>query len=298
MIFMDEQEILAGAVNLHLHVGPDYCPRYGDSIKLAQQATEMGMRALGLKTHHAATTAHAYFANKAVPDGCTCYGGITLNNTCGGLNPRTVEVTIRTGGKLIWLPTTDAWYGAVKKAGEGHWIKSYTRNSSFGFPIDFMTITDENGALKPAMHDILRVCKEGDAILCTGHVSPQECLALAREAKAVNYKKLKITHPNLWMDDFTLPVMKELVGCGAVLSFAYGGLMPHHCRQDPQEIVQVIREVGAENCILVTDGGDMVNPNHIQMMRAFYTLLLHYGIPKQDLDVMAKKKPQELLGLA
>ncbi len=29
MTFLDEHEILEGAINLHLHVGPDYCPRYG-----------------------------------------------------------------------------------------------------------------------------------------------------------------------------------------------------------------------------------------------------------------------------
>jgi hypothetical protein len=297
MTFLDEHEILEGAINLHLHVGPDYCPRYGDSIKLAEQATEMGIRALGLKIHHGSTAPHAYFANKAIGVGCRCYGGVALNNTCGGLNPRTVEVTIRTDGKIIWLPTTDAWYGAVKKAGEGHWIKSYTKNSAFGFPINFLTITDENGKLKPEMHDILRVCKEGSAILSTGHISPEECLALAKEAKAIGYTKLKITHPNLWMDDFTVPVMKELVACGATISFAYGGLTPHHCRQDPQEIVNAIRELGAKNCIMVTDGGDVVNPNHVQMLRAFYTLLLHYGISKEDLTIMLKKKPAELLDL-
>ncbi len=74
-------------------------------------------------------------------------------------------------------------------------------------------------------------------------------------------------------------------------------LTPHHCRQDPQEIVNAIRELGAKNCIMVTDGGDVVNPNHVQMLRAFYTLLLHYGISKEDLTIMLKKKPAELLDL-
>ena len=295
-VFMDEYAILEGAINLHLHVGPDYAPRYGDSIKLATQAKEFGMRALALKTHLMSTVPHAYHANKVV-EGVTCYGGITLNGPCGGLNPRTVASTIQAGGKIIWLPTTDAYYGAVVKAGQGHWIKSYSKNASFGFPIEYITITDETGKLKPVMHDILRVCKEKDAILATGHVSPEECLALAKEAHAIGYKKLKITHPNLWMDDYTVPVMEQLVSYGAVISFAYGGLTPHHCRQDPMEIVEAIRVLGAKNCILVTDGGDMVNPNHIQMLRSFYTLLKYEGIPTADLDVMMKERPAELLDL-
>lgn len=296
MIFMDERAMMEGAINLHLHVGPDYVPRYGDSIKLASQAAELGIRALGLKTHLASTVAHAYFANQVV-EGTTCYGGITLNGPCGGLNPRTVEATIRTGGKIIWLPTTDAYYGAVIKAGQGHWIKSYSKVAGFGFPIDYITITDENGKLKPVMHDILRICKENRVILATGHISPQECLALANEAHNIGYDKLKITHPNLWMDDFTIPVMKELVSYGAIISFAYGGLTPHHNRQDPMEIVQAINELGAQNVILVTDGGDMVNPNHVQMLRSFYTLLKYEGVSVDDLNTMMKKIPAVLLDL-
>ncbi len=296
MQFLDEREMMEGAINLHLHVGPDYVMRYGDSIKLATQASEMGIRALGLKTHLASTVPHAYFANKAV-EGTVCYGGITLNGPCGGLNPRTVEATIRTGGKLIWLPTTDAYYGGVVKTGQGHWIKSYSKVAGFGFPIEYITITDESGALKPVMHDILRICKENDAILSTGHISPEECLALAKESSRIGFKKLKITHPNLWIDDFTVPVMKELVGYSAIISFAYGGLTPHHCRQDPAEIADAIQQLGAEHVILVTDGGDVINPSHVQMLRSFYSLLLHQGISRVDLDIMMKKNPAVLLDL-
>lgn len=295
-VFMDEREILEGGINLHLHVGPDYMPRYGDSIKLATQAAEMGMRALALKTHLMSTVPHAYHANQVV-EGTTCFGGITLNGPCGGLSPRTVAATIMAGGKIIWLPTTDAYYGAVVKTNQGHWIKSYSKKAGFGFPIDYITITDAEGKLKPEMHDILRLCKENDTILATGHISPEECIELAKESHAIGFKKLKITHPNLWMDDYTIPVMEDLVKLGATVSFAYGGLMPHHCRQDPAEIAEAVRRLGAKNVILVTDGGDVINPNHVQMFRAFYTLLKHEGIPVEDLNIMTKRKPAELLDL-
>lgn len=296
-MFLDERLILEGAVNLHLHVGPDYIPRYGDSVKLAQQAAEMGMRGLALKTHLASTVAHAYHANELV-QGITCFGGITLNGPCGGLSPRTVEATLRSGGKMIWLPTTDAYFGGVTKSRQGHWIKSFSEGASFGYPIEFIRIIDGDGRLKTEVQDILRICMEHDAVLSSGHISPEECLALAKESKKLGYHKFKITHPNLWPEDFPIDVLQELVECGAVISLAYGSLVPHHNRQDPQELVSVINALGAEHIILVTDGGDTINPNHVQTLRSFYCLLRKYGVKETDLDLMMKKIPAQLVDLS
>lgn len=293
-MFMDEG-VLEGAVDLHVHIGPDYIPRYGDILRLAKEADSKGMKAIVIKRHLASTVGDAYVANQLGLK-VKVFGGIALNWPTGGLNVRTVIATLRSGGKVIWLPTTDAEY-AIKKGREGHWIRAIVDASSFGKEVEPISILDENGKLKKEVHEILRICKEHDAILASGHISPQECLVLAKESKAIGYDKLEITHPNAWLEDFTMDVLRELASLGATLTLSYGVCSPCSGRQDPKEIVNIIREVGAQSCALITDYGQAHNPSPVEGLRAFYYLLLRFGITQRELDIMTKENPSRLLGL-
>lgn len=287
--------VLEGAIDIHVHVGPDYMPRYADSITLAQEAADCGMKAVVTKCHLTSTVSAAHAANQFIPE-TRIIGSVSLNGTVGGLSPRTVVATIKSGGKVIWLPTVDAKY-SFEKAKQGHWIKHYVNSSSFGYPTEQLTTIDDNGRLKPEVHEIIRICKEYDAVLCSGHISPQECLAIAAEAKKIGFKYFEITHPNAWIEDFTMDILKELVNNGAVISLSYGACSPHNGRQDPAEIVAVIREIGAENCIMMTDYGQVNSPSPVQGMRVFYYLLKSQGITQQELDMMIKINPARLLNI-
>ena len=209
-------DLLSGAIDLHVHVGPDYIPRFSDALSLAEESKEAGMRAIVIKGHLSSTVAYAYAASK-VTQGISVFGGITLNEPNGAFNVRNVIACIKSGGKMIWLPTVDAAY-AVRKAEEGHWIKHYVNGSLFGYQRKGLSVLDDDNRLLDEVNDILRLCKESDLILGTGHISPREALVLAREAEKINYKKLEITHPNAWLEDFTIPVIKELIGLGATIT--------------------------------------------------------------------------------
>ncbi|WP_148867810.1 DUF6282 family protein [Thermosediminibacter litoriperuensis] len=291
-MFIDEN-ILNGMIDLHIHVGPDYVPRYGDSIRLAKEASARGMKAIVIKTHLASTVGNAHAANQ-LDLGTKVFGGIALNGPTGGLNVRTVIATIKSGGKMIWLPTVDAEY-AIKKAESGHWIKAYVNGSSFGRKRELINILDNNGKLKEEVQEILRVCKEYDVILGTGHISPEECLALAKESKAIGYDKLEVTHPNAWTEDFTIPVLKELTSLGATLTLSYGVCSPHNGRQDPREIVNIIKEVKAENCCLISDYGQVYSASPVEGFRAYCYVLLRFGVTEKELDIMTKDNPSRLL---
>ncbi|MCS7233317.1 MAG: DUF6282 family protein [Synergistetes bacterium] len=293
-MFVDDG-ILEGMIDLHIHVGPDYVPRYGDSLRLAKEADSRGMKAIVVKKHLASTVGDAHVANQLGLK-VKVFGGIALNGPTGGLNVRTVIATLKSGGKVIWLPTTDAEYG-IRKAERGHWIKAYVNTSSFGKKIEPISILDDRGKLKEEVHEILRACKEYDAILASGHVSPQECLALAKESKAIGYSKLEITHPNAWTEDFTLDVLRELVSLGATLTLSYGVCSSYNGKQDPSEIVKIIKEVGAQNCILITDYGQVYSPSPVEGLRAYCYLLLRYGVTQKELDMMTKDNPSKLLSL-
>ena len=174
---------LENAIDIHVHVGPDYIPRYGDSVKLAAEASSHGMRAIVIKQHLASTVASAHLANEAV-EGVTVFGGISLNEPTGAFNPRTVLATVKSGGKMIWLPTVDAEF-AIKKAQSGHWIRHYVDGSAFGHERHGLNILTSTGKLKDEVREILSICKAYDVILGSGHIGPDECLALAEESKSV-----------------------------------------------------------------------------------------------------------------
>ena len=59
-------ELLQGAVDIHIHHGPDLYPRIQDPIELAQDAKAAGMRAVCLKTHNFPTAPMALLARKEV----------------------------------------------------------------------------------------------------------------------------------------------------------------------------------------------------------------------------------------
>ena len=46
----DDLELLKGAIDIHVHHGPDLYPRIQDLIELAQSAKDAGMRAICVKT--------------------------------------------------------------------------------------------------------------------------------------------------------------------------------------------------------------------------------------------------------
>ncbi|MCR4442758.1 MAG: DUF6282 family protein [Peptococcaceae bacterium] len=290
-----DYSFLEGAIDLHIHVGPDYVQRYGDSITLAQEAARAGMKAIVIKTHLSSTVASAHAATRVV-EGVRVFGGIALNECNGELNPRSVMATARAGGKMVWLPTVDAGY-ALEKAQKGHWIGHYVNGSTFGYARKGMRILDENNVLKKEIGEIINICKEYDVILGTGHISPQEALALARESKKAGFKKLEVTHPNAWLEDFTIGVLKELAELGATLSLSFGVCSPHNGRQDPQEIASVIREVGAEHCCLITDYGQTVHPSPTEGLRVYCQLLANLGIKRQEIELMTRENPARLLSI-
>jgi len=236
---MIDEKGLQGSIDMHVHVFPDYIPRYGDALSLAQDAASVGMRGLVIKSHLIHTIGSAFIANQLVPE-TTVFGSVTLNHPAGGLNPRTVIANAKAGAKLIWLPTIDSAYGN-RKAKEDHWIKNYNGGGNFNREIEYMTITDEKGELKQEVRDIVDVCKEYKICLCSGHVSPQETLVLGEYVYETGFTQFEVTHPNIWEEGgFTPEIMKKLVAMGATMGVAYGCTMPHNGAVHPSVLVDTV----------------------------------------------------------
>src|SRR5262245_53783271 len=76
---------LTGAIDIHVHPGPDSVARDVDADDLARLAKQMGMRGIVFKNHWEDTAALAYIVRKEVP-GIELFGGITQDLAVGGIN--------------------------------------------------------------------------------------------------------------------------------------------------------------------------------------------------------------------
>src|SRR5262245_55763914 len=102
-------DLLKGAVDLHVHSGPSVMARQVDHIDAMEQAASAGMRAILFKDHYYPTAPIVELIRaRYAHTGVEAFGGLVLNNAMGGFNPYAVEHALKLGTKIIWMPTVSA----------------------------------------------------------------------------------------------------------------------------------------------------------------------------------------------
>jgi len=294
---------LEGTIDLHVHTIPDGFPRLMDDIETVAQAKAAKMRAVMLKCHVVPTPDRAYIAQRAVGGGIQVFGLICLNTPVGGMNPEAVRMAIRMGAKAVWMPSMWA---------ENH--ARYVRESqkSMGyetlgmeFPNPGETILTNDGEMKPAVKEILKLVADHDLQLSTGHLSLKEAHLLVDEASKMGIKKLIVHTVNYHVLHYPLEDQKRMVEKGAFLEFGFSSLpYPIWEPVDPKrrisldDVVTSMRAVGVEHCIITTDSGQVSSPPPVECMRLWIELLKTKGFKSEEIDCMAKTNPAKLLGLA
>ena len=109
-----KMDLMKGVIDMHVHTNPDLRLRAYDDFELMEAAIRVGARAIVIKTHQGSTVDRAYLCNRhneivhGKTNDFTMFGGITLNRVIGGMNPKAVDVALRMGAKVVWLPTQSA----------------------------------------------------------------------------------------------------------------------------------------------------------------------------------------------
>ncbi|OPY76326.1 MAG: hypothetical protein A4E64_01575 [Syntrophorhabdus sp. PtaU1.Bin058] len=270
--------LMDGAIDFHVHPGPDpYHKRRLNVLDLALQAKAMGMRAIVAKNHQFCTANLAALVNEMVP-GFLMIGSLCLNRETGGINPDVVEAAIKGGTKVIWMPTSSSTMDSKVKPG--------------------IPLLDDKEKLLPAVTTILELIKAHDIVLGTGHVSLKEIYALTAGAKRIG-ARITITHPMTTGFGCTLTVeqQKELVAMGAVIEHSFVACMPVLGGMNPKLMVDCIKTLGAENCILDTDMGQNANPSPPEAFRSMVGTMLQFGLSGEEMEQLIKVNPARLLGL-
>ena len=157
-------------------------------------------------------------------------------------------------------------------------------------------ILDDNERLTPEMEEIIRLVKESDAVLASGHISTQEGYALAERCKEVGCKLLFVG-VSTDMPDYPIQAQKEWAGEHVFMEHVYGAITDLLNRPTRIEVVvDQIRAVGAERCVIATDAGSMKLPPQVDSMKDFLVRLYEAGITEEAIDLTTKRNPRVLLG--
>ena len=278
---------LVGAVDLHVHSAPDVVPRSLDDLEVARAAEAAGMRAILLKSHHTLTADRAAMVDKQV--GITVRGGLALNLTVGGINPVAVESALAFGARQIWMPTIHARNSLRMESTEmfrAEASKGYAGLTAFG----------PDGAPVAGLSEVLEMVRDADVTLGTGHLDPTESLTLIALARDLGLRRVLVTHPMMSFTRYSAEQMTRAVQLGAYLEF-----VALSCHADWPESMpasataRAISAVGADHCVLSSDGGQASNAAAPRMLLHFGHELAAAGVPHEDLRRMMCDNPALLL---
>lgn len=285
------KEMLHGAIDYHIHSGPDIFPRKMSDIEVARAAKEAGMRAVLLKSHSEPTGGRAKVASEVVD--FPVFGGLALNYAVGGLNVEAVKTAILMGVKQVWLPTINAAH-YLKDVGQVPMFAKLLRPGLKG-----IYILNDDGSLKDEVKEILDSIAEADIAFATGHVSIHEAMVAVEAAKKAGVKKVVVTHPTSPMEAYTIEEMKQIIALGATMLEHVQNDVTHQMKHpiQPSVFADAIRAIGPQNTIMSTDSGQVINPDPVESMENFIVEMLELGISEEDIRTMTCTNPAITLGL-
>jgi len=256
------RELVRGAYDLHIHVGPDVQKRIVDDVTLAHRFAELGLGGFGLKSHYTSTAERAQIVSGVAP-GVRAIGTITLNRAVGGMNALAVEIAAREGARIVWMPTFDS---PAETAGRTEpkpgdkvpmWAKLVHEVRQLGFPVDPVEVTDDAGELLPETRLVLETIARHDLILATAHLGRDDTFAVADGAFAAGVQTVVITHPEFTCQNFSIEDQVALADKGCLIERCL--TTPHSGKTTYEHVFAGVRAVGIERNFFSSDCG---NPDY------------------------------------
>ncbi|MGW9018920.1 DUF6282 family protein [Priestia megaterium] len=284
--------LLKGAIDFHVHSAPSIFERKQTDWQLANEAIEAQMGGLVLKSHETSTAERAFLINEKVKN-MHVFGGIVLNKHIGGWNPLAVDTTLKLGGRVVWFPTLSSPQHMSYFANK----KTALFNGNPLLNEKGLTLRNLHNEVYPEVMEILHLIKDYDAVLATGHLSLDEQHDLVTLAKEVGIQKIVIQHADMGISKIPLADQKYFVEKGCTIEKCYLACSNDFHDLTVEDMAQTIHELGADNCILVTDFGQPHNDTPVTAMSKFVEQLVTVNITEEQINKMLKVNPRTLLGV-
>lgn len=259
------QETLKGSFDLRVNIGPDpYVEHRVDGLQACLYAYETEMAGFVIHSSYHPTSAMADILNRVYPN-LTVVGSVTMSSEIGGLNPSAVQVAADMGGKVVWLPANT----------ETH-------------------LTDNIGKLPSNVHDILDIILGHDMVLALGGLSYTKTLTLFKEAKNKGIKRMLVSDSETKM---SVKELEEIVSLGAFTELSFASYMSSTMKNTPAKMLETVKTLGADKCIITSNFGQWFNPTPAEGMRMAIASLIQTGLSHNEVSKMVKTNPLELVSL-
>jgi len=281
---------LEGMYDFHSHPAPSIQKRKFTSLEALKSANEEKMGGIFLLDHTYNTTMVADTINEMGFD-AKAYGCIMLNEAVGGLNPSVVEIALALGTKQIQMPTYSS-KAHVDAYGDDQKIFPYKKRAKPAY------ILDDKGHLIPEVQEILDLVKGMDAIIGSGHLSTQEVDVLVKRVRELGITFVANT-VSTDMPGYPIEAQKNWADENVFMEHAYMAVTEvPHVTMPVSAVVEQIRAVGAERCLIGTDAGNMKLPDNVNALKDFIGRLIKAGLTDNEIDIIARKNPKIALGIS
>lgn len=286
----EDDELLKGVSDIHLHAVPDSKARLSNELEFARAARKAGYKSMLFKSNDFSCHDRAYLIRQELPD-FEVFGSLCMNRVHGDkVNAFAAEKAVNTTGNLcrcIWMPTQDAVYQNMRY-----------HNRKEGIPV-----LDDAGRVLPEVVRVMEICSDANIIFATGHSSPEESMVLARKAREVGVRKLVVTHANSGIWKMTHEQIRRCMDLGAWIEYSHitnlwgpGTGLPDFERMSNREFADFAR-IAPERSIITTDLGQVGMPHPVKGMRRCILALLENGLTQKQVDFMVRTNPSVLTGL-
>jgi hypothetical protein len=292
-------EPISGAWDTHVHAGPDVTDRKHDIVELARRAADAGMGGLVLKNHHFPTTMAAALVERACDSDIWLASTLVLNRSVGGINIDAVVAAADMGASRLEFPTMTAKHNMLDQ----------------GEPKTIDLLNDEGG-LKDAVWSVITEAVNDGLVFGTGHIGTEEVEVVVDTVTEVGGEVI-ITHPEFHAarDGVGITPQKQaelaregvyFERCSIVTDETVRELFLPEAPQAAREafadgamfdrIVAGIEATGPERNLLSTDYGQPGRMSPPDALAAFHAELESAGIPRADIEQMARDNPETLFG--
>lgn len=268
----------------HVHAAPDIRDRIGDDTDIATAYDLADFDGFVLKAHYEPTVGRAHALARGT--GREVYGGIALNQQCGGINPAAVAAVLSSGGRVVWMPTADAH--TQRTAGLPRLCDHEPRIGDHAYAIPPV---DERNA--EAAELVLALVAEHDAVLATGHLSDVECQWLSERARFYGVRRLMFTHPSYIVPGLGPSAVRDLVGRGGYAEITSVQLL-HQPGCTPAMLAR-IAEAAGDRLILSSDAGQPDTPMPPEALGFLIDTLVAEGLDRGWLEAAASTTPASLI---
>jgi hypothetical protein len=290
--------LLKRGFDLHVHCEPSKFPRSQIIHEVAEDARAASMGGIVTKSHEWPTGPLAEAVNYYEPD-LQIFGGVVLNPMAGGLSPELVETLLKSPAtKLVWMPTVASQAHVTSDFAHGP-TKLFGGQANSAGGDHGVTILDDRDELKPEVHEILDLISNADIALCTGHLSPKEVDKVVDAALDQKVKKILIQHVDVGIVPIPFEQQRRLAAKpGVILEKCYLACTDFSDKNVPLEkMADSIKQLGADNCALVTDYGQKHNKPPVQALSDFAEAMLKNGVTEDEIRTMLVTNPRKILGL-